>query len=90
MLFKIIYSFGKPNSLGSAIREFTQDNNNFSEACERFIALSRRYPIDESPSCKLVQTFYGGFTDNEKNMVDISGGSFIEMYIDEFMKFIER
>ena len=85
------YPFGKTNALRRAIREFTQGNDNLSEAWERFMALTRRCPHHGIPSWELVQTFYGSLNDNERNMVDIaSGGTFVETYADESMQFMER
>ena len=88
---KKFYSFGKTNALRRAIRDFSQGNDSFSEAWERFMALTRRCPHHGIPSWELVQTFYGGLNDNERNMVDIdSGGNFVETYADESMEFMEK
>ena len=55
------------------------------------MALTRRCPHHGIPSWELVQTFYRGLNDNERNMVDIaSGGNFVETYADESMEFMEK
>ena len=55
------------------------------------MALKRRCPHHGIPSWELVQTFFGGLNDNERNMVDIaSGGNFVETYADESMEFMEK
>ena len=91
ILHQKLYSFGKTNALRRAIRDFSQGNDSFSEAWERFMALTRRCPHHGIPSWELVQTFYGGLNDNERNMMDIaSGGNFVETYADESMEFMEK
>ena len=91
MFLKTILLFCKTNSLRRAISELTQGNANFSEALERFISLTKRCPHQRIPSWELIQIFYGGLNDNEKNMVDIAnGGTFKETYPNESMQFIEN
>ena len=55
------------------------------------MALTRRCPPWGIPSWELVQTFYRGLNDNERNMVDVaSGGSFLEAYAHKSKKFMAR
>ena len=46
-------------------------NDNFSEAWERFMALTRRCPRHGILLWELIQTFYGVLDDNEQNMADV-------------------
>ena len=88
---KKFYSYGKTEAIRRAIRNFTQGNDSFSEAWERFMALTRKCPHHGIQSWELVHIFYGGLNDHERNMVDIaSGGTFVDTYADESMKFMER
>ena len=85
------YSFDKTNALRRGIKEFTHVNDNFNKAWERFMALTRKFPLHGIPSWELVQTFYEGLNDNERNMVDISRDeNFVKTYAEESMQLIER
>ena len=68
-----------------------QGIDSLSEAWERFMALTRRCPCHGISSWKLLQTFNGGLNNPERNLVDIATRStFVENYVDEFMKFMKR
>ena len=53
------------------------------------MVLSRKYPYHGIPSWELVQMFYGGLTDNIKNIVNVTSGG-VKKYVNESMKFMER
>ena len=54
------------------------------------MALTRRRSHHDILSWALVQIFYGDLNDNEQNMVDIaSSGTFVEMYAEKSIQFME-
>ena len=55
------------------------------------MVLIRRCTHHRIPSWEFIKTFYRGLNDHERNMVvTTSGGTLVEIYADDSMKFRER
>ena len=51
------FSYGRTHALRKAIRDFTQGNETFGEAWERFMILTRKFPHHGIPDHELAQIF---------------------------------
>lgn len=84
------FSYGRTHALRKTIRDFTQGDETFGEAWERFMALIRKCPHHGIPDHELAQIFYHGLDYNERQLVDIScGGNFLNTRANESLKCME-
>ena len=85
------FSYGRTHALRKAIRDFTQGNETFGEAWERFMILTRKCPHHGIPDHELAQIFYQGLDYQERQLVDISsGGNFLNTRANESLKRMEE
>lgn len=82
---KKYFPIGKTNDMRRAISNFTQlDGESFHEAWERFLDLQRKCPHHDIMRWQLVQSFYDGITEQNRQMVDSAcGGTFLNKNQDE-------
>ena len=81
------FSYGRTHALRKLIRDFTQGNETFGEAWERFMTLTRKCPHHGIPEHELAQIFYQGLDYQERQLVDISnGGNFLNTRANESLK----
>ena len=85
------FSYGRTHALRKLIRDFTQGNETFGEAWERFMTLTRKCPHHGIPEHELAQIFYQGLDYQERQLVDISsGGNFLNTRANESLKKMEE
>ena len=85
------FSYGRTHALRKLIRDFTQGNETFGEAWERFMTLTRKCPHHGIPEHELAQIFYQGLDYQERQLVDISsGGNFLNTRANECLKKMEE
>ena len=79
VFLKKYFPIGKTNALRRAITGFTQqDGEQFHETWERLKDLLRQCPHHKVPKWQLVQTFYDGVNERQRQLVDAScGGTFM-------------
>ena len=81
----------KTNALRSEIAYFFQDEQEkFYESWERFKDLILKCPHHGFETWRLVQHFYNGLTQTNRNMIEsMNGGSFLNLTDDVTYKFLE-
>ena len=86
------FSYGRTHALRKVIRDFTQGNEIFGEAWERFMTLTRKCPNHGIPNHELAQFFfYPGLDYQKRQLVDISsGGYFLNTRASESLKRMEE
>ena len=89
---KKFFSIGKLTALRRAITTFSQNiNEQLHESWERFKELLRSCPHHEVPMWQLVQSFYSGLDDHNRQMVYAScGGSFLYKTPEEAWELFEH
>ncbi|XP_043725789.1 uncharacterized protein LOC122672368 [Telopea speciosissima] len=85
------FPIGQTNHIRQAITSFSQiDGEQFHETWERLKDLIRKCPHHAVPKWRLVQCFYDGLTDRNRQMVDAScGGTFIHKSENEAWQLFE-
>ena len=80
------------NALRREIVDFYQDEQEkFYESWERFKDLILKCPHHGFETWRLVQYFYNGLTQTNRNMIEsINGGGFLSLVDDEAYKFLEN
>ena len=88
---QMYFSYGRTHALRKAIRDFTQGNETFGEAWERFMILTRKCPHHDIPDHELAQIFYQRWDYQERQLFDISsGGNFLNTRANESLKRMEE
>ncbi|XP_078446552.1 uncharacterized protein LOC144715495 [Wolffia australiana] len=84
------FSYGRTQAIRKLIRDFTQGDESFGDAWERFTSLTRKCPHHGIPEHELAQIFYQGLDYNERQLVDLScGGNFLNTQVSESLKCME-
>ena len=80
------------NALSREIANFYQDEQEkFYESWERFKDLILKCPYHGFETWRLVQYFYNGLTQTNRNMIEsMNGGGFLSLMYDEACKFLEN
>ena len=82
----------KTNALRREIADFYQDEQEkFYESWERFKDLILKCPHHGFETWRLIQYFYNGLTQINRNMIEsMNGGGFFSLVDDEAYKFLEN
>ena len=82
----------KTNALRREIADFYQDEQEkFYESWERFKDLILKCPHHGFETWRLVQYFYNGLTQTNRNMIEsMNSGGFLSLVDDEAYKFLEN
>ena len=82
----------KTNTLRREIADFYQDEQEkFYESWERFKDLILKCPHHGFGTWRLVQYFYNGLTQTNRNMIEsMNGGGFLSLKDDKAYKFLEN
>ena len=86
-----LFPIGKTNQYRRAITSFAQQSNeSFHETWERFRDLIHKCPHHQVPKWQLCQSFYDGFVEAHRQMIDSScGGTFMMKSEDEAWNLFE-
>ena len=85
------FPIGKTNQYRRAITSFSQQSNeSFHETWERFRDLIHKCPHHQVPKWQLCQSFYDGFVEAHRQMIDsFCGGTFMMKCEDEAWNLFE-
>ncbi|KAM7484084.1 hypothetical protein LguiA_000093 [Lonicera macranthoides] len=86
------FPMSKTNELRRQISDFCQeDNEKFYESWERFKDILLRCPHHGFETWRLVQFFYNGLTQTNRNMIEsMNSGTFLSLTEDEAYNFLEN